>query len=742
MTIADGATATAATTITENASKLDHAIWLASLGFWVFPCRHNGKLPAVKGWQQWATRDPEKIAAMWGQRPDDYNIGIFTEKFGDDAALIVVDVDRKKGNEDGERTLLGLEILGEDLPRTFRVNTASGGYHLFFTSREAKRQGTKVLGPGVDIRSRGGYVVGAGSIVGTGQYCPHYQDHPPLAEAPGWLAERLTNRSRKRGSENPPAKLGHVDPDRAQQRAIRYLDFEAPSGVEGSRNDTGYRVAARLKDLGVERQEAVALMGARWVCVPPLDQGELERTVDSAYTYTRDAIGSDAPEAVFTPVAPAPAGEPGAIHPFERLNQEFAFTNAGGGGHILWETKDENDAAKLVHLNLGAFHQRFAAHTLQVGRSNIKITEGWMEWKQRRSYDDFVFMPEQQAPERFYNLWKGFAYAPLQRSETSPRGVAAVDAFLDHVHSNVCRNDSALSRWLIGYFAHMVQRPWEKPLVALVFKGGKGVGKNAPLERIGALLGQHFLLASNRRYLVSNFNGHLENCLFFVLDEAFWSGDKQAEGTLKDLITGTHHIIEHKGEKPYRVHNRTRVAIVGNEEWLVPASHDERRFAVFDVGSARQGDRPFFIEMRAGMEAGGYGLLLQHLQNTPLSDVNGAPVTEALLQQKHATLEPLQQWWLECLYQGQIVGSDFGGQWPADIECERMRSAFRRYARDRSVRSRLPTDSEFGKQLLPWMGHHRIRLDDAPTWVYRVKNLPDSRKVWDQFIGQPVKWPT
>src|SRR5690606_13114237 len=144
-------------------------------------------------------------------------------------------------------------------------------------------------------------------------------------------------------------------------------------------------------------------------------------------------------------------------------------------------------------------------------------------------------------------------------------------------------------------------------------RGGKGTGKNALVDRVGYLLGNHYLLTSNRRYLVGNFNGHLEHCLLFALDEAFWSGDKQAEGQLKDLITGSHHVIEHKGKEPYSVENCTRIVIIGNEEWLVPSSHDERRFAVFHVGDGRKQDRAFFQAMREGMERGGYRLLLRYL---------------------------------------------------------------------------------------------------------------------------------
>lgn len=342
----------------------------------------------------------------------------------------------------------------------------------------------------------------------------------------------------------------------------------------------------------------------------------------------------------------------------------------------------------------------------------------------------------------YFNLWRGFSYEPAPVYTAHP----AVEAFLDHARTNVCGGDDSLYRWLMGYVAHLVQRPWEKPLVSLVFRGSKGVGKNAFIERVGALLGGHFLLTSNRRYLVGQFNGHLENCLLFALDEAFWSGDKQAEGGLKDLITGREHVIEHKGKEPYTVANKTRVVIIGNEDWLVPASHDERRFAVFTVGDGRKQDRRYFQSMREGMEAGGYAVLLRYLLDYDLTglDLNAAPATAGLREQKHHTLDPFHQWWLDCLEEGRVVGAEFTA-WPGDIECDRFRSAFRRYVKERNIRSRIPEDRAIGRLFtLCCPPHEKVRLkkqdDGSQPYAYRVPLLDVARTAWDGFIGHAGQW--
>ena len=99
----------------------------------------------------------------------------------------------------------------------------------------------------------------------------------------------------------------------------------------------------------------------------------------------------------------------------------------------------------------------------------------------------------------------------------------------------------------------------------------KGVGKNALVDRIGGLLSHdNYLVTHDGRYLMSSFNGHMESCLCMVFDEAFWSGDKSAEGKLKGLITSPEVLIERKGKEAYKADNLVGTIIIGNESWLVP----------------------------------------------------------------------------------------------------------------------------------------------------------------------------
>ena len=713
-------------------TKLEHALALAEQGFWIFPISSGAKFPPLmSGWQEAATRDKFQIKGWWkGQH---HNIGISTSRFRENEALLVVDIDKGE-HKDGDSTVLWLELEGWDLPDTATATTPRGGRHLIYSVLSPVRQGTSVLGPGLDIRSRGGYIVGAGSTIGTGGYC---LNSAPVVPAPEWLIARCGGQPTR---ATIPVLSPAIDQSRACARAISYL-AEAPTATQGLSGDqTTYRVAARCKDFGNTESATYDLMAQHWNprCSPPWNEADLAAKVNHAYKYGVEPIGIAAPEVAFAaPVEPAPEVDP---NPYEKLNKHYAFVIAGSGAHILYETTDAKGRYELKHLDVGAFKLKHAPE--KIGKQTM--AQAWLEWKGRREYEGLVFMPEQQAPPSFYNLWRGFAYAPADTAEHP-----SVTMFLDHAKYNVCRGDDSLFRWLMGYFAHLIQRPWEKPLVALVFHGAKGVGKNALIERVGALLGGHFLLTSNRRYLLGNFNSHLENCLLFALDEAFWSGDKQAEGVIKDLITGKSHNIEHKGKEPYAVDNKTRVVIIGNEEWLVPASPDERRFAVFDVGDGRKQDRGFFHTMREGMEQGGYPRLLRYFLDYDLTDVdvNAAPDTAALANQKEASLPLIEQWWLASLMDGRIMQHEQTA-WPETIDCGRFRSAFGRYAKEHNVKGRLPDERSIGRsfaKMAPTVQKKRNSTrneEGVQTYHYILPTLDVCRAEWDQYFKQLREWPT
>jgi hypothetical protein len=341
-------------------TKKEWALSLASEGFFIFCLQPLGKTPVHKGWQESATRDPEVIARWWDANPE-YNIGIYTGKFGDDGALLVVDVDVKEG-KNGYEQLLRLELEGWEMPETRSYATPSGGRHYCYRVRASVRQGANVLAPGLDVRSRGGYIVGAGSALPHGLY--DVAGSAPIADAPQWIIDICgTDTRRELGVGHPAIAPLDVNQDHAQRRAEWYLEHEAPLAIQGQGGDqTTFCVAAKLKDIGVSEPIAAMLLWDSWNprCEPPWSSDELERKVRNAYAYGVNTPGIAAPEVEFAAVPfVEDAHTEKELHPYEKLNKDHAFVIAGGGAHILWETSDQHDKGTVEHLDIGAFKLKF-----------------------------------------------------------------------------------------------------------------------------------------------------------------------------------------------------------------------------------------------------------------------------------------------------------------------------------------------------------------------------------------------
>lgn len=143
----------------EAASKADAALVYVLAGAHLIPCVPGGKEPACANGVHDATNDPEKICAWWRENPE-FNIGLAPDRSG----LFVLDVD----GEIGEQTLAALELEHGTLPLTLAVRTPRGGWHLYFRGRCASTVGK--LGPKIDTRGYGGYVLLPPSVVAGKSY--------------------------------------------------------------------------------------------------------------------------------------------------------------------------------------------------------------------------------------------------------------------------------------------------------------------------------------------------------------------------------------------------------------------------------------------------------------------------------------------------------------------------------------------------------------------------------------------
>jgi Bifunctional DNA primase/polymerase, N-terminal/Protein of unknown function (DUF3987) len=231
-------------------SRAEAALGLARAGWLVFPCHHHAgegrcscghvlcnspaKHPRTANGLKDASSDPAQVMAWWAKWPD-ANVGIRTG-----GGTFVVDVD-------GEA---GWEFLKErEVPATLSARTGRG-VHLYFYAPEgvAVRNRAKV-GPELDVRGDGGYVLAPPSEHASGAVYEWVDPEADIAEAPGWLVELVREREvPERPSDIPRNSFpGDVTP---YARAALEGEVERVLGaVEGSRNDTLNTAAFALGQL-------------------------------------------------------------------------------------------------------------------------------------------------------------------------------------------------------------------------------------------------------------------------------------------------------------------------------------------------------------------------------------------------------------------------------------------------------------------------------------------------------------
>jgi RecA-family ATPase len=266
----------------------------AERGWFVFPVtKGKSKPPLITGWQEKSSADPHCIN-QWKKQFPGCNWGLDCEKSG----LCVIDVDNKNGKP-GDDSFLDLE-LDHGLPPTFTVKTPNGGFHHYYSGLTASTAGK--LGPGIDTKSIGGYVVIPESKRSTGIYeiVRHCDQIPPL---PTSLKNQISLPLQKDPERDIPAV--ELDQPHNVIKATHYLVNNAkPSLQESGGDDNAYKTACHVRDLGVSEDVAIDLLDRFWNprCEPPWSYEELQVKIKNAYRYSQNKAGVSTPEADFKPI--------------------------------------------------------------------------------------------------------------------------------------------------------------------------------------------------------------------------------------------------------------------------------------------------------------------------------------------------------------------------------------------------------------------------------------------------------
>lgn len=339
------------------------------------------------------------------------------------------------------------------------------------------------------------------------------------------------------------------------------------------------------------------------------------------------------------------------------MNAEYVHTVAGGKNvicKISRRTLAGVAVQELQYIRPPEFSGRFVSaepiygFTINKDGDKVRgrplnIADAWLCWPSHAQKDGGVdFYPNpKQCPKDVYNLFTGFNVTPA---------AGDVAPYLDLVTRLICGGNEIHAEYVLDLLAHMFQKPEQKPSVAVVMRGGRGIGKSSFMKPLSQILGMHAANLTGAGQAAGRFNSVIVGKLCIFLDELRVT-TRDAEDALKMIISEPQISIERKGIDPEPFSNYARVFGASNHMDAIRTGESERRYLLLASSDAEKDNKAYWDAFYDWLKADGAAHLLAFLQARDISsfDPFNAPRTDALMAAMVEDLTPINRYVLEQL---------------------------------------------------------------------------------------------
>lgn len=347
------------------------------------------------------------------------------------------------------------------------------------------------------------------------------------------------------------------------------------------------------------------------------------------------------------------------------MNEKHIFINSyAGKSAVTYQQYNEvTERDELSFIPLDTFKNMYLNRSIQVGRSAFTLGQWWLQHSSRNTVSGVIFDPSENETivrknnSKYLNLWEGFSVEPKKGSWYWTTR---------HIYHILCNSDKEKFLYVVKWLAWMIQNPDKQAEVAIVFKGKKGSGKSFLFEQFKYIFGSHGMVITDPTRLTGKHTGHFSRLCFVFCDEVYDPDDKAIEGRMKAIITAPYLDVEGKFKDAVTSKNRLHIAMATNNEKVIKASGDERRYFIETVcnryakGEASEKERNMYFSRLFGELAnGGREAMLYDLLRINLDGWHprfNVPDTKELQEQKFLSLNSIEHAVKAVLEEGQFPG--------------------------------------------------------------------------------------
>lgn len=630
---------------------LHAALCYVKAGIHVLPLEPNSKkLPAGSTGINYMSAS-RKLATVekWfgpGGKFRGFNIGIGC---GIKGGVMALDIDAKPvGGTTGLKEIAKIVSKEGPLPNGPRQLTPSGGYHYLYEWQDNAASSSSKIANGIDTRGgtaercTGHIVVFPSTFNGKSYVWEEGGEVPPMPE---WVSEALGQPWRDKPKQEaerqeiPVSQINRmltvIDPD-----GLSYEDWvRVGMALKSSCGDDGLELWDEWSAGGSRRKAGEC--GFRW------------KSFDEDGRVGFGTLLFMAKEAGWRPL-PGDMSNPSVDAEVEervlQMNKQYALVRVSKSVVIATFDKNANNE-KVGFLSVPSFATMTANIKIQIptrsGFIDKPMSDIWIASEHRREYHDVGIYPQCDEPAGVLNTWNGWG--------AEPDAEASCEMYLNHMRDIVCDGNRAIYEWLLDWMADAVQNSRNIKGTCIVLRGVEGCGKGVWADTFGKLFGRHYTHLIDAERLTTRFNGLTADSVVVFADEVLWPGDRKAANILKGLVTERRITKEQKGVDSIEIDNLAHVIIASNEEWIVPAGPQSRRWLVLNCNKAMASNKPYFDKLWEEIENGGLAALMHLLLHRKItSNLRLAPVTKGLLDQRRLSHrhDSLLQFIAECVQRG------------------------------------------------------------------------------------------
>ena len=326
------------------------------------------------------------------------------------------------------------------------------------------------------------------------------------------------------------------------------------------------------------------------------------------------------------------------------------------------------------------FDFKHSAHNIQDRTSFITL---WLDDNEKRVHYEIDMKPSENP--RVYSPPLVFKY--LQGTSSDNDDIHECFGKLINLASS---GNLEMQMYLVKWFAHILQKPFENPGTSIILTGDQGCGKDTLGDFISEfVIGRQY----SHNYTSTDQFWDKHDCermgkLFVKIEEASGFVNRQHIGQMKALVTSHNITVNPKGQRAITSGNYNRFFMTTNEGTPVKMEEGNRRFIITPCSSEKIGDFAFWTKVRKTLfnEEGGatIGKWLSEIDLTDF-DPKMIPVTAYANTIAETEMSPedrfIQQW------DGKpVLATEFYG-------------LYRTYCFENDLRA-VPTCLSFGHKLL------------------------------------------